>query len=102
MPNFFQQFSIEALCTAILETEADLNIFHFMWINNLLAKLKTNLGCVYHVFGFNKYASRWLIHVPNCFRRRFDLKPFRKYLIPATIVTNPQSDARLCSAEASC
>jgi hypothetical protein len=50
IPKFFQQLGIEALCTANLEIEANLNICRFMWINNLQVELKTDLGLASTLF----------------------------------------------------
>lgn len=65
---------------------------YFVWINNLLAGLKTGLDGIYYAFDFdfNKYAFR-----------RFDPKTFREHLVLGATVISPRTNARLRSTLAS-
>jgi hypothetical protein len=35
-------------------------MLEFLWLNTIPGNLKASLGGAYHVFGFAKYASRYL------------------------------------------
>jgi len=89
IPKFFRQFGIEAPCTAILKTEAKLNIFLFIWNNDLQMEIKTDLGCV-HVFDLNKYTSRCLASSPNCFSLRLLSQVILQAPYSRNIVPNPK------------
>jgi hypothetical protein len=74
----------------------------FMWLNTMLMKHKSNLARAFHALNYNKYPSRCLAPILNCFSRRFDHKTLRESLFVGAIFTSPRIDIWLCSSEASC
>jgi hypothetical protein len=46
----------------------------FLAVDTALGNIKTSLSGTYHVFGFRKYAHRYLGQVQYLFNRRFDLR----------------------------
>lgn len=70
-------------------------------MNTLLGNIKTSLAGIYHAFGFQKYAHRYLGQVKYLFNRRFGLRTILQRLARAASQATPCPMRMVRAAESS-
>jgi hypothetical protein len=72
----------------------------FLWVNTVLATVKTGLAAIYHAFAFGKHAERYLGTITSRCIRRFRLSTITQRLlgVPAAPGSRPEDSLRQATA----